>query len=64
MDILGILGLLILVALAWWVLQQFSAQLPPLLVTICYVVLVIVAVIALCNMLGIPIGIPLSLRGR
>jgi len=55
MDLTSILGLIIVIALIWWVLGQFSAQLPPLIVTICYVVLVIVAVVALCNIIGIPL---------
>lgn len=53
MDLMALLGLLIVVALVWWVLGQFSGQLPPLIVTILYVV--IVAVVALCQILGIPL---------
>jgi hypothetical protein len=55
MDLTAILGLIIVIALVWWALGQFSGQLPPLIVTICYVVLVIVAVVVLCNILGIPL---------
>jgi len=63
MDLMALLGLLILVALVWWVLQQFAPQLPPFVATILYVVLVIVVVIALCQIIGIPLPLRVGRTG-
>lgn len=55
MDLMSLLGLCVLVALVFFVLKQFGGDLPPLITKIIYTVLVIVVVIALCQMLGIPL---------
>jgi hypothetical protein len=59
---MALLGLLIFIALIWFVVKHFSAYVPPLVATIVYVVLVIICVIALCNILGIPMPTRLNLR--
>jgi len=60
---MSLLGLLILVALVWWVLQQFAPSLPPFVATILYVVLVIVVVVALCQIIGIPLPLRVGRTG-
>jgi len=57
MDLRALLGLLVVVALCWWALKQFGSYLPDILVTILYVVLVVVAVVMLCGVLGIPLPV-------
>lgn len=53
--LLALAGLVIVVVLAWFVLEQVKPYLPNLLYILLYVVLVIAAIVALCRILSIPL---------
>lgn len=53
--VLALAGLVIVVALAWWALQEVKPFLPNLLWVALYVLLVVVAIVALCRIIGVPL---------
>lgn len=53
--LLALAGLVIVVALGWFVLEQVKQYLPNLLYVLLYVVLVIAAIVALCRIVGVPL---------